>query len=254
MMREHIDRRVLGAVRFIDSTTGLAVTSNLNVNADGLKFVRNLSGHYVIASASGLEAHEGAFEKPPADPALGSLPFQISVDDPSRKYLSRRHTIRLPRDPDPQNAAAIESLFRAVDVRLFPSATADTGSGWAVIRASVFKKGTSEPLSGALLRVTKKNGTPADDLKPLGVGLTDRRGEALVAVPGIPVITFAEGEGSVTTQEIDVTISAFFDANAGAVPDPDDLEARRASLKSAKVETKLRSGRTIAIILEITLS
>ena len=101
-MTEHMDRRVLGALRFIDSTTGLPVSANLKVNASGLKFVRNLSGHYVIAGASGLEEHEGAFEKPPASPAPGSLPFEISVADPSREYLSRRHTIRLPRDPDPQ--------------------------------------------------------------------------------------------------------------------------------------------------------
>jgi hypothetical protein len=253
MRQEPIDRRVLGALRFIDSTTGLPVSSNLSVNATGLKFVRNLSGHYVIAGAAGLEEHEGAFEKPPAGPAPGSLAFEISVDDPNRKYLSRRHTIRLPRDPDPQNAAAPESLFRAVEVRLFPSSTAATGVGWAVIRASVFRKGTSEPLSGVLLRVTKRNGAPADEAKPLGIGLTDRRGEALVNVPGIPVITFAEGEGEVTTKEIDVTISALFDPDAAPVSDPDDLEARRATLKSAKLETKLRSGHTISMKFEIPL-
>jgi hypothetical protein len=250
---EQFDRRVLGALRFVDSTTGLPISSNLRVNANGLKFVRNLSGHYVIAGAAGLEEHEGSFQKPPASPAIGSLPFEVSVDDPNREYLSRRHTIKLPRDPDPKNDATADSLFRAVEVRLFPSSTASTGVGWAVIRASVFKKGTSEPLSGALLRVTKKNGAPADEAKPMGVGLTDRRGEALVAVPGIPVITFGESEGAVTTKEIDVTISAFFDPNAGAVPDPDDLEARRATLKSAKIETKLGSGHVIPMKFEITL-
>ena len=253
-MTEHVDRRVLGAVRYVDSTTGLPVSKNLMVQGNGLKFVRNLSGHYVIAGAAGLEEHEGAFEKPPAGPALGSLSFEIKVDDPNRQYLSRRHTIKLPRDPDPQKAETAASLFRAIEVRLFPSSTAATIAGWAVIRASVFKKGTNEPLSGALLRVTKKNGAPADDAKPLGIGLTDRRGEALVAVPGIPVITFGEGEGDVTTKEIDVTISAFFDPNAGPVPDPDDLETRRVTLKSAKIDTKLGSGLVIPMKFEIPLS
>ena len=254
MTLEHVDRRVLGAVRYVDSTTGLPIGLNLTVKGNGLKFVRNLSGHYVIAGAPGLEEHEGAFEKPPASPAPGSLSFEIQVDDPNREYLSRRHTIKLPREPNPQNAETAGSLFRAIEVPLFPSSTAATLAGWAVIRASVFKKGTDDPLSGALLRVTKKNGTPADEAKPLGVGLTDRRGEAMVTVPGIPVITFGESEGQVTTREIDVTITAFFDPDAGAVPDPDDLEARRATLKSAKIDTKLGSGHVIPMKFEVPLS
>jgi hypothetical protein len=250
---EQFDRRVLGAVRFIDSTTHLPIVTQLSVKAKGLKFVRNLSGHYVIASATGLEAHTVAFEKPPAEPDTGSLPFEIQVDDPTREYLPRRQTIRLPRDPDPQNAEADDSLFRAVEIRLFPTARSFTGPGWAVIRASVFKQGTDQRLSGALLRVTKKNGTPDDDNKPWGVGVTDSRGEALVTVPGIPVTNFGEGQGAVTTNEIDVTITAFFDPRAETLPDPDDLETRRQNLKSTAVDTKLSSGRLVAIKFEITL-
>lgn len=253
MRLEQVDRRVLGAVRFVDSTTGLPVSNPLAVTASGLEFVRNLSGHYVIAGAVGLEEHALAFDKPPAVPALGSLTFEIRVADPTREYLPRRQTIGLPRDPDPKNASSSNSLFHAIDVRLFPAARALTGVGWAVIRASVVKKGTDEPLSGALLRVTKKNGAPADETKPLGIGLTDNRGEALVTVPGIPVTTFGEGDGDVTTNEIDVTIKAFFDPNAGTLPDPDDLEARRENLKSKAIDTKLGSGRVVAMKFEIEL-
>lgn len=253
MRLEQLDRRVLGAVRFVDSTTGLPVATTLSVKASGLEFVRNLTGHYVIAGAAGLEGHALAFEKPPTAPGLGSLTFEIRVSDPAREYLPRRRTIKLPRDPDPKNASTNDSLFRAIEVRLFPAATAFTGVGWAVIRASVSEKGTNHPLRGALLRVTRKNGAPADETRPLGVGLTDTRGEALVAVPGIPVTTFGEGDGAVTTNEIEVTIKAFFDPNAGDLPDPDDLEARRASLKSTAIDTKLGSGRVVAIQFEIEL-
>lgn len=254
MRLEQVDRRILGAIRFVDSTTGLPITSALSVKSGGLlRFVRNLSAHYVIAGAPGLEAHTIAFAKPPDSPAVGTLTFEISIDDPARKYLSRRHTLKLPRDPDPNKAGASDSLFRAAEVRLFPSSTAFTGVGWAVIRASVVRKGTDDPLNGALLRVTKKNGTLADEAKPLGVGLTDKRGEALVAVPGIPVTTFGEGAGAVTTNEIDITIAAFFDPEASAIPDPDDLEARRANLKSVTIDTQLGSGRVIPLKFEITL-
>ena len=253
MRLEQFDRRVLGAVRFVDCTTGLPVGTPLSVRASGLEFVRNLSGHYVIARAVGLEEHTRAFEKPPIAPPLGSLTFEIRVADPGRDYLPRRQKIKLPRDPDPKNVSTSDSLFQAIEVRLFPAATAVTGVGWAVIRATVLKKGTNQPLSGALLRVTKKNGVPADEAKPLGIGLTDSRGEALVAVPGIPVTTFGEGDGEVTTNEIEVTMKAFFDPNAGALPDPDDLEARRAELKSTAIDTKLGSGRVVAVQFEIEL-
>lgn len=252
MRLEQVEQRVLGAIRFVDSTTKLRIGSPLSVKAAGLNFVRNRSGHYVIANALGLEAHTAAFEKPPASPALGTLPFEISVADPTGQFLPRRHALKLPRDPDPQHAGASDSLFQLIDVELFPSSIAQTGPGWAVIRATVLKRGTKEPLKGSLIRVTRKNGAAGDE-NPLGRGLTDKRGEALVAVPGIPVTTFGEGAGAVTTNEIDVTIEVFFDPNASGIPDPDDLEARRASLKTAKTDTKLASGRMFPLTLEVTL-
>jgi hypothetical protein len=253
MRLEHVERRVLGAIRFVDATTKLRIGSSLSVKAAGLDFVRNRGGHYVIANALGLEAHAAAFEKPPATPAVGTLPFEISVADPTGQYLPRSHAIRLPRDPDPQRAGESDSLFQFVEVELFPSAIARTGPGWAVIRATVLASGTKEPLGGSLIRVTRKNGTAADD-NPLGRGLTDKRGEALVAVPGIPVTTFGESAEAVTTNEIDVTIAAFFDPEARGIPDPDDLEARRASLDTVKVDTKLASGRMFPLTLEVPLS
>ncbi|HYJ89631.1 MAG TPA: hypothetical protein VEW46_26450 [Pyrinomonadaceae bacterium] len=252
MRLEQVEQRVLGAIRFVDATTKLKIRAPLSVEAAGLKFVRNLSGHYVIANALGLEAHVAAFENPPASPALGNLAFEVSVADPSHKYLPRRHALKLPRDPDPQHHAAADSLFQFISVELFPSSIAQTGPGWAVIRATVLKLGTREPLKGSLIRVTRKNGTAGDE-KPLGRGLTDQRGEALVAVPGIPVTTFGEGAGAVTTNEIDVTIAAFVDPNASGIPDPDDLEARRATLKTAATDAKLASGRMLPLTLEVPI-
>jgi len=252
MRLEPVEQRILGAIRFVDATTKLRIGSPLIVKADGLSFVRNRSGHYVIASATGLETHTAAFDKPPVSPGLGTMLFEINVADPASQYLARRHALKLPRDPDPKHANVGDSLFQLIDVELFPSSIAPTGPGWAVIRATVLKRGTKEPLSGSLIRVTRKNGVAAGE-KALGRGLTDKRGEALVAVPGIPVTTFGEGAGSVTTNEIDVTIEAFFDPAASGIPDPDDLEERRTSLKTETIITKLASGRTFPLTLEVTL-
>ncbi len=79
------------------------------------------------------------------------------------------------------------------------------------------------------------------------------------------------GAGAVLVNEIDVTLEIVFnpllttipitsdlsvltDPNAGYLPDPDDLEARRASLRSGSLPYKLASGRDRADTLAVTLA
>jgi hypothetical protein len=101
-------------------------------------------------------------------------------------------------------------------------------------------------LSGALIRVLRSS-----DSVLLASGLSDARGEALVGVPGIPKTLWQEGAGPVLSTELDVTIETFWDAAATGLPDPDDLEARRAALLSATTTAKLSSGRVLAVRLTI---
>lgn len=247
MTRELLERRVLGAVSFVDAATRSRILDPLRLRAEGVRFVSNRSGQYVIFDAPGLGEHTVSFASPPDEPPRGSVSVTLEVSDPSGRYVTRRSVIRLPRDPDPFDSGAGDSLFRAIEVTLFPSPSAATRPGWAVIRGSVVEEGSERPLGGALLRVVR-----ISDSTLLARGMSDARGEALVAVPGIPVITFGEGD-SVTETTVDVALSAVFDPAAGAVADPDDLEARRATLPTSSFNGRLRSGRLLAATFAVAL-
>src|SRR5207253_7287921 len=122
---DQVDSRVLGAVRFADATTQRWVTSPLDVTAPGATLLRNRSGAYVIAAAAGLEPYLGVFALDLAAlPAGGPVTVTMTVRDPTGHYLARTVDVTLPRDPDPDGAAAGGSLFRAVQVPLYPAPAA----------------------------------------------------------------------------------------------------------------------------------
>jgi len=236
-----LDRRVLGGVRFVDAVTGLPVSRMLKVSAPNVRWIRNRSGDYVVALAPGLGAHTAAFVAPPAAPPLGNVAVAITVSDPLGEYLPRRAVVTLPRDPDPAHAAQGGSLFRPVGVPLYPAPVAPTAPGWAVVRVTVRGATPESRLPGALLRVVQ-DGTE----RVLARGLADARGEALVAVPGIPVTTFSAGPGPVLATQVAAHLQVFAPA-AGADPsDPDELETQPV-LKSAPVQ--LASGRSLHLSL-----
>ncbi len=256
-MSEQVSHRVLGAVRLVDAAIGTQANDSFRVTAPGLKFVRNRVGYYVIYGAdrpAALKAHADSFEQSPAAPALESENFAGEIIPTGRLYLPRSFEVSLPRDPNPANSDQPTSLFRPVDVRLYPSATASVDPGWAVIRVSV--RGTQigqqpRPLGGALIRVLDGANNP------IARGMTDWRGriagEALVVVPGIPVTISNGGNGAVLTHEIDVTLQVIFDPDAGALPNPDDLEANLGTLKTSTQAAQLASGRHLAILLTVSL-
>jgi hypothetical protein len=241
---EQIDRRVLGAVRFVDATTGRWVRDPLTVSAPGCRLVRNLSGAYVLTSVPGLEAHTAAFQDQPPTPDTGPVKVTVTVAVPDGRYLARRVVIALPRDPSPANGDQPASLFQPVLAPLYPSPSGETADGAAMLRVSVKRAGAAA--ANALLRVLR-----ASDSQLLARGLTDDRGEALVLVPGIPVMTWDTGGQAVMARDTDATISAYHDETASAPPDPDDLEARRDALASITQPVKLASRREDAVALEI---
>jgi len=237
MIPEVFDTRVLGAVRFVDSATQSQVSDGLSVESTG-DLRPNRSGLWVIWNAPGLADHTTVFLAPPAAPAAGSVDLPLSVKDLSGRYLPRNATVKLPRDP-------ADVLFEAANVTLYCSPAAPVSPGWAVIRASVKKTADDTRLESALLRVVQTT-----DSKVLARGLTDDRGEALVVVPGIPVTTFNTGDGAPLATEIDVTVEAIFDKDAGKVIDPEVVEAK-AGLAKASSPVKLAAGRTLTLALKV---
>lgn len=243
-MSEASDRRVLGAVRFRDAVTRLDVTAPLRVTAPGVRWIRNLRGWYVAADAPGLEAHTFSIDKPPTQPAAGKVPVALAAEDPTGTYLPRRALLTLPRDPDPAKKDNASSLFAPAEVDLFPAPAAPTMPGWAVLRVTLMTR-AGKPAAGALLRVVRKGSSG----ELLGRGMTDARGEALVAVAGIPVTTWDdEGQTGVLATEVDARLEAHYTPAAAAAGDIDAL----ARLKPAATqEVKLASGRTMAVKLTV---
>jgi hypothetical protein len=269
-----INERILGVIRFVDSVTRLPVNTPLHVRAIGMrahgasettterqidvKWTRTRSGAYALRAIPGLDG---------ADPAVlaatpGAFDLDITVHDASGGYLPRRRTIRLPRDPaleladddppelpsdlDPDQEDTPGSLFHPIDVLLFPAPGMQVSPGWAAVRATIVGSSPTTRLAGALVRVVRED---EDDTTHLGNGLSDERGEALVAVTGIPATSFNGDDGPVMSPGADVTLEIVFDPNAATPPDPFDLERRRASLLVRTRSLRLVPGR----VLEETL-
>jgi len=262
--RERVEQRVLGAIRCIDATALVPLTLPLTVTGAGASFLRNRSGLYVIHEWTGLAAHATVFDAAPALPAVGEAPpLDLSITEPSGHYLPRRIRLALPRDPNPANAAAANSLFRPVDIPMYPSPHAAVGANWTVLRVTVTAAAGGDLLGGALLRVTANGAV-------LARGLTDWRGEALVPVAGVPVTTWSDDPAAVIVTEIAATLEAFFDpaggrrtpasaVRAGPPPageplvDPDAIESARAGLPQASTAVQLAAGRSLVLPLQIAL-
>lgn len=248
MMVESLTRRALAALRVVDGVTGQQILSPLSVGGAGTSWVRNRRGLYILLGVPGLEAHEEALLSPPAAPAVGSINVVVAIQDRGSTFLPRRQTIRLPRDPNPSNAGEGSSLFQPIESRLYLTPSAPTSSAWAVIRATVVRQGSEQGLGGALIRVLR-----ASDGQVLARGLSDARGEAMVAVPGIPVTTWESAPGPVMGTEVDVQIETVFDPAGGPVPDPDFLEANRTTLPNGQTVMKLASGRMVVRKLTVAI-
>ena len=259
--RERVDRRVLGALRCVDATTLMPIDEPLAVSAPGARLLRNRSGLYVIQSWTRLATHEDVFEAPPAAPAVGSESLVVDVRDLSGRYLSRRVAIALPRDPTPANLELAGSLFRPVDVPMYPAPSAPTGANWVELRATVRETATGDGLGGALLRVVSA-GTV------LARGLTDWRGEAFVPVAGVPITTWSTEPGAVVVTEISASLECYFDAAMGTrtptaavragiapasapLPDPQAIETGRAALPQSIVPAVLAAGRAFNVAISI---
>jgi hypothetical protein len=265
---ERVEHRVLGALEFVDATTGARIRSLLRLRVlappDAARFVRNPGQLYVLHGWAPLAAHETAFAQPPAAPAVAALALELAVEDPSGEYLPRRLTMRLPRDPNPANRNDPASLFQPQRVELMRSASARLGANWSCIELRVAAQGSDAALGGALIEVRSTAGTL------LARGLSDWRGEALVPVAGVPVTTWSEGVGDPVTTVTSARVRVFFVPALGSVvaraavlagqppatlpaPDTDALSSHPDVLASAPIEVLLaaRRSQSLAVVLSL---
>lgn len=187
-MSELLEDRILGAIRWIDAITHAPISLPLIARGPNLRFTRNLSGLTVIAHADGFEHYTRTFDLAQLPPAkvipAGSRPFTGEVEDPTGQYLPRSFTLALPLDPSPallspDNRRPPNSLFTPLEIALLPSPAARLPAGFAQVRVLILDA-NAQGIPNALARVVATTGGAM-----LGCGLSDSRGEALVAIPGL---------------------------------------------------------------------
>ncbi len=242
-MARTIQWRILAALQLEERPTSLPLRRHLEVTLGGRPLARNRSGLYIIDRAAGLEAHTTAFENPPPQPEPLSVTAEISIRDPLDHYLPRRLTVALPRDPDGDGAA---SLFRPLSAWIYPAPAAPTAPNWSLVRASLSRGG--EPAAGAFLRLVDGEGSE------LASGYADRRGEALVAVPGVPITRFTdeEGDGDILTDTLAATLEASWHPGQTWPPDPDRLERDHGAAPfRASAPVTLKTGRQQHLEIEL---
>lgn len=233
-MLETVDRRIFGAVELIDDLSGDRVSAPLQVSAPGLGLLRNRLGLWVIREVPGQDGYTRAFDDPPARPPRSD--FRFEVQDAGERFLPRAVTLPLPRWlPTPQDAegdpvAEADDARRPVALRLYPGAAAVLRPGWTVLRLRLHLP--AEPAIG-LANVLVEATPPAALALPLRRTLTDRRGEALIAIPGVPPLM--PGAGGLTADfplalsfVLDAEIVARSDAASFQIPDPDQVLRRLA--------------------------
>lgn len=275
--RSRIERRVLGAVRFVDATLAKPVDRPLKVESGGLSFFRNRSGLYVItglkpagAVNADLAAHLDAFEQPPAAPPVESLDFLVTVEDPGGIFAARSFTLSLPRvAPDPPregDTPAPGEVLAPLDVPLMRGPAAGYGPNWSGARLSLSRE-DGTPLSNALVRLIRKS-----DDELLGESLSDLRGEVSVPVIGIPIIDFVTeppetgpgpapgpepGDGEMTVKTVSARLEILTRDTAGSgPPDPEAILADPQAwvpLIDGLPEPELRTGTVVTENLGLVL-
>jgi hypothetical protein len=278
MILEVSDHRILAALRCVDGVTGMPLREPFRVSSMGCRVIRNRSGLYVIHGAPAIAAlHEYSqhFDRPPAAPPSGEswpVPLTLHFIDPTHRYLPRQVLIPLPRVNAPTSD---NSIFRAVDVPVYPSPSAPISPTWAVVRATLLEAPgdpADQPrrLPWAWIGVARAESGAPEAHPATAFAQADWRGEALIAVAGIPAMSW-DGS-SANSAEVSVRLDVVFDSrltpfpenvdwshfqdpNQGYVPNPDTLNGPDLHLRDGQVSPyRIISGRAPPDRLLLTLT
>lgn len=211
-LTETVDRRVVGGIRFVDGITGNSIQSPLQASCPQLTTKQNRSGIYVIFNGPGYTPLTNEFIPDPSTWPTTQQTYEVTVSDPSLRYLPRRANVTAPMSLTaltPQN------------VSLYSGPSSAPEANWAVVRASVVNS-AGAGLPYAVIQIVKSDNSIA------ATGVSDARGEALLAVPGLGLQVSSTSTDPVTEATTAVTLKAYFDPStltqpAGWVPNPDDI-------------------------------
>lgn len=247
MIVEDLEFRVWAALRPVDAVSRRPLDAPLRVHGIGQRWRRNVSDLLVLHELSEpvgrraqFEEYEATFPAPIA--VAPPVVIRSTLEDPRGRYLSRTVTIELPRA---DAGAGQPPLFEPIDVPMYPAPSAPLAAPWSVLRVQVARGG--RPAGGCAITVHEVG----DEAQVLGRGQSDARGEAVVAVPGVPLFMPSGGVNAfVREREAEVTV--VFEPAAGGPPDTDALAlASGAGFVRAVVTVVIASGRTTPLTINL---
>jgi hypothetical protein len=250
MMLENVDRRILGALRCVDAVSRTPIAEFIAVHSPTLDIRRSSSGSYVVFNAPGMRDFTTKFDVAPPGPA--ATPFEVIIEPASTGYLPRRAQVAMPRTVklDGPNSVMVP---QDIPVYMAPSAT--LLPNWAVVRVAVKKAGTitDERLPWTVLRITRDS-----DAALLATGMSDKRGEAVLAVAGLGQSANQNGGGAVVATTVDATVTGLFDPSnlqqpKDWLPDPDTVlhNLGDTTLKKNTKTVKIGRGTLSVLTMEI---
>lgn len=236
-MIENIDRRVFGAIEFVDDVTEARVLTPLNVQATGVGLMRNHSGFYVIRTFDGHDDYTRAFDNAPSNPPRTDV--AMTVRDPEHRYLPRGFTVALPRLLRTPTLPVVDAdnAVKPVQIRLSPAASLTLRGTWAAMRLHVVvdAPGPEVGLVNVLVEAT-----PAVTGLTVQRTMTDINGEALIVIAGAPPMLPDPGPAGLT-REFKVALRLVLDKDVVRrstdkdipIPDPKRVLDRLAAMAPA---------------------
>ena len=179
---ERTETRVLGALRCIDASTGAALAGPLQVSARQPAFAATAAGS-TSSTAHGLRRTSRRVRSASGCAGAGLGRADSDAAGSGRRLPAAHRYAGPAARPAAGERRKAGSLFSPVDA-MFPAASrrwAPTG------RCCAWRAGNRQRR-----RAGRRAAARYQRRRTLGRGMTDWRGEALVAVPGVPVTTWSD--------------------------------------------------------------
>jgi len=221
-----LDRRALACIRLVDAY-GKPVSGPVTIVGDGVRTFPKDNGRFVVLAAAGLEAHTAAFLAPPATPAVRARHVLLDLTPAAGETAPRRFDLRLPRDPDPDNADDSNSLFQPAEIEMLPSPQARQTGSACLVHVTVLRDDDGRAVENSLVRGR------SDDGLFTARAVTNARGEACLVFASLPLAF--PGAGANVEPDLPARLIATVDPATARFHAPADV-ARAATEAAARTE------------------
>lgn len=240
-----LDRRMVAAIQLV-GPLGEAIDEPVTLECAGGRWYGKGGGLFVLqhwAEDPGLSAH---WESQQSAFAVSGKRLEFTLRPSGRRYMPRKASLRLPRDSDPANRAAANSLFQPAAIALPATTAFPLGGNAAGVIVSLSRDDDDAPIENAVVRLR-------DSASGMirAIGITNAYGEALLVTTGLALAAAGSGASAspVHGKIIEALVdggSARFNTNppiATAEPvDPDRIIAAVAGNTIVQSPVDIRAG------------